>query len=112
MAGETIGIEDFAKIDLRVGRIVSAERIRGTRLIKLLVDLGELGERQIIAGIGEFYGPEDIVGKNVVVVANLKPKRIRGYVSEGMILAAGCDKGERIWLVVVEGEPRPGSRVC
>ena len=106
-----ITIDEFSRIDLRVGLVEKAERIPGTRLLRLIVDLG--GEkRQIISGIAEWYKPEDLVGKRVVVVANLKPKMIRGYLSEGMILAAGCEKGERPYLVTVEGEARPGARVC
>jgi tRNA-binding protein len=112
MAGdEFIDIRDFAKIDLRVGLVVEAEHIPGTRLLKLTVDLG--GEkRQIISGIAEYYKPEDLVGKKVVVVANLKPKRIRGYLSEGMILAAGCEKGQRPILVTVEDGAEPGWKIC
>ena len=106
-----IGIEDFSRIDLRVGKVVEAEHIPGTRLLRLVVDLG--GERrQIVSGIAEYYKPEDLVGRKVVVVANLKPKRIRGYLSEGMILAAGCDKGQRPVLVTVGDEAEPGWRVC
>ena len=117
MAGEEgksqgyITIDEFAKIDLRVGRVVEAEHIPGTRLLRLIVDLG--GERrQIISGIAEYYKPEDLVGRKVVVVANLKPKRIRGYLSEGMILAAGCEKGQRPVLVTVGEEAEPGWRIC
>ncbi len=106
-----ITIEDFAKVDLRVGKVLEAEHIPGTRLLRLIVDLG--GEkRQIISGIAEYYKPEDLVGKKVVVVANLKPKRIRGYLSEGMILAAGCEKGQKPVLVTVGDEAEPGWRVC
>ena len=113
MAGNEgyISIDDFARIDLRVGKVVDAEHIPGTRLLRLVVDLG--GERrQIISGIAEHYKPEDLIGKKVVVVANLKPKRIRGYLSEGMILAAGCEKGQRPVLVTVGDEAEPGWRVC
>lgn len=106
-----ISIDEFARIELRVGKVVEAEKIPGTRLLKLIVDLG--GEkRQIISGIAEYYTPEDMIGKKVVVVANLKPKKIRGYLSEGMILAAGCDKGQRPVLVTVGDEAEPGWRVC
>ncbi len=108
---QEITIEDFAKVDLRVGKVLEAEHIPGTRLLRLIVDLG--GEkRQIISGIAEYYKPEDLIGKKVVVVANLKPKRIRGYLSEGMILAAGCEKGQRPILVTVGDEAEPGWRVC
>ncbi len=106
-----ISIDDFARVDLRVGKVVEAEHIPGTRLLRLVVDLG--GERrQIISGIAEYYKPEDLIGKKVVVVANLKPKRIRGYLSEGMILAAGCEKGQRPVLVTVGDEAEPGWRIC
>ncbi len=108
---EYITIDEFSRIDLRVGLVVEAERIPGTRLLRLIVDLG--GEkRQIISGIAEWYKPEDLVGKRVVVVANLAPKKIRGYLSEGMILAAGCGPNERPYLVTVEGEAPPGSKIC
>jgi len=106
-----ISIDDFACIDLRVGVVREAERIPGTRLLRLMVDLG--GEvRQIVSGIARWYKPEDLVGKRVVVVANLKPKVIRGYVSQGMILAAGCEKGQRPYLVTVEEGAEPGWRIC
>jgi tRNA-binding protein len=109
--GGYISIEEFARIDLRVGLVEKAEHIPGTRLLKLIVDLG--GEkRQIISGIAEYYKPEDLVGKKVVVVANLKPKKIRGYLSEGMILAAGCEKGQKPVLVTVGEEAQPGWRIC
>jgi len=111
MEKERISIEDFAKIDLRVGLVEEAEKIPGTKLLRLVVDIGK-EKRQVIAGIGDFYKPEDLMGKKVVVVANLKPKKIRGYVSEAMILASGCDKGERPCMVYVEDCARPGWRVC
>jgi tRNA-binding protein len=105
-----ITIEEFSRIDLRVGKVVSAERIPGTRLLRLIVDIGS-ERRQIIAGLGEFYAPEDFIGKTVVIVANLKPKRIRGYISEGMLLAAGCEKGQKPVPLTAEGA-EPGWKVC
>ncbi len=111
MTNQYISIDDFAKIDLRVGKIIEAEHIPGTKLLKLVVDLGS-ERRQIISGIADYYKPEDIIGKKVVVVANLKPKKIRGYLSEGMILAAGCEKGQRPVIVTVGDEAEPGWRVC
>ncbi len=111
MSSQYVSIDDFAKIDLRVGKVVEAEHIPGTKLLKLIVDMGN-ERRQIISGIAEYYKPEDIIGKKVVVVANLKPKKIRGYLSEGMILAAGCEKGQRPVLVTVGEEAEPGWRVC
>ena len=109
----TITIEEFSKIDLRVGVVKEAEKIPGTRkLLRLIVDLGELGKRQLIAGLGDVYSPEELLGKRIVVVANLKPKVIRGYLSEGMLLAAGCGKGETPRILTVDGEVKPGSKVC
>ncbi|AEM39823.1 methionyl-tRNA synthetase, beta subunit [Pyrolobus fumarii 1A] len=108
---EQITIDEFARIDLRVGIVVEAEHIPGTRLLRLIVDLGN-EKRQIISGIAEWYKPEDLIGKRVVVVANLAPKRIRGYLSEGMILAAGCGKDERPYLLTVDGEAPPGTKIC
>lgn len=83
-----IGIEDFAKLDLRVARIERAEaHPNAERLLKLVVEMG--GERrQIVAGIAPYYRPEDLEGRLIVVVANLKPARLRGEVSQGMLLAA------------------------
>ncbi len=107
-----ISIDEFSKVDLRVGVVKNASRIEGTGLIRLIVDLGPMGERQIIAGIGRWYEPEKLLGKRVVVVANLKPKTIRGYISEGMILAAGCGKDERPYILTIDGDPRAGSKIC
>ncbi len=108
---EYIDIQEFAKIDLRVGVIVEAEHIQGTRLLRLIVDLGN-EKRQIISGIAPWYKPEELKGKRVIVVANLKPKKIRGYLSEGMILAAGCERDQKPVLLTVDGEAQPGWRVC
>ena len=107
-----ITIDEFSKVDLRVGIVKSASRVEGTGLLRLIVDLGSIGERQIIAGIGKWYDPEKLIGSRVVVVVNLKPKTIRGYISEGMILAAGCEKNERQYILTVDGDPQPGSKVC
>lgn len=106
---EQIGIEEFKKIDLRVGFVKSAERIPGSeKLIKLVVDLGELGERVVIAGLGKWYQPEEFQGKHVVVVANLKPKRMMGYESQGMLLATDTEPPV---LATVEKPVKPGSKL-
>lgn len=111
MPGDLIDYEEFARVDLRVGKVVSAERIQGSKkLIKLMVDLG--GEqRQIIAGLAPWYAPEEFIGKYVVVVANLKPKKMMGLESQGMILATCGDSGKPA-LLTVAGEPKPGEKVC
>jgi len=85
----TIPFDDFLKLDLRIGTIVEAEpHPNADRLLKLQVDVGELGRRQICAGIKQFYEPDSLVGKQIVMVANLEPRKIRGEASEGMLLAA------------------------
>jgi len=101
-----ISIDEFRKADLRVGEVLKAEHIPDTRLLKLEVDLGELGKRQIIAGIGDKYKAEEMIGKKIIVVVNLKPKVIRGFKSEGMLLAT-----EEKVLLTPEGEVRNGSKV-
>ena len=106
---ENINIEEFQKIDLRVGKIIEAERVEGTdKLLKLKVDLGE-EKRQLVAGIAKFYQPEDLVGKEIVVVVNLEPKTFRGIESQGMLLAADVE-GRPVILKPDEEVP-PGTEV-
>jgi len=85
-----ISFNDFLKVDLRVAQIVEAERIeKSEKLVKLQLSLGEeLGKRQIVAGIAKHYSAEELVGRKIVVVANLKPAKLMGELSEGMLLAA------------------------
>lgn len=103
-----IGIEDFGKVELRTATIVAAEKVKGAdKLLKLAVDLG--GEqRTIVSGIAQHYSPEELPGKTVIVVANLKPVKLRGVESQGMLLAAS--NGDKLSLVTVDGLP-PGSKV-
>lgn len=91
-----IDYEIFSKIKLRVAKIENAERVpKSEKLLKLQVTLGEnLGKRQIIAGIGKHYEPDTLIGKNIVVVANLKPAKLMGQESQGMLLAASNETGE------------------
>jgi len=103
-----ISINDFARVELKVGKILEAERVKGSnKLIKLQVDTGE--QRQIVAGIGKVYSPEQLVGKKIVVVANLKPAKLMGVESRGMLLAA--NDGEKLVLVTPEGDVGLGARV-
>jgi len=106
---EEVTFEEFKRLDLRVGKIVAAERVkRARKLLLLKVDLG--GEiRQLVAGLAEYYEPSELVGKEVVVVANLKPKVIMGLVSRGMLLAA-VENGRPI-LIIPEKEVAPGTKV-
>jgi methionyl-tRNA synthetase len=106
-----IEIDDFLKIDLRIGKIVAAEEIKeADKLLRLKVDLGELGERQIIAGIKSAYQAETLVGRHVIVVANLKPRKMKFGMSEGMVLAAG-DGGSDLYLLSPDSGAKAGSRV-
>lgn len=106
---EQVSFAEFKRLDLRVARIKSAEKIPGTdKLLLLKVDLGG-EERQLVAGIAEYYKPEELIGKSIIVVANLKPKVIRGKKSEGMLLAA-VHEGEPV-LIVPDGEIPPGTPV-
>lgn len=112
-----ITIDDFKKLDLRIGKVVSAERVEGAdKLLKLMIDLGAdpstgsgRDTRQILAGIAEFYEPSELVGKEMPVVANLEPRMLRGYESQGMILAADLDG--RPVILAPEREVPPGSIV-
>jgi methionyl-tRNA synthetase len=109
-ADNLITIEEFARIDLRVARITRAERIEGAdKLLRLKVDLGS-EERQVVAGIARHYLPEQLVGKSVLFVANLKPVKLRGILSEGMLLAASDAEG-RLVLTCTAEEVAPGSKV-
>jgi methionyl-tRNA synthetase len=106
---EPIGIEDFMKADLRVGRIVSAERVeKSEKLVKLKVDIGT-ETRQVVAGIGKSYTPEELTGKSIVIVANLKPAKLMGIESQGMLLAASS--GDLLAVATFDRETKPGSRV-
>jgi methionyl-tRNA synthetase len=105
-----ISIEEFARIELRVGTVVSAEPITGARkLLKLELDIGD---RKITtaAGIAEHYGPEELIGRRVVVVANLQPATIRGVESQGMLLAASQEGHKTVLVTVAEDIPN-GARV-
>lgn len=104
---EEISIEDFSKVHLRVVKVLAAEKVKkADRLLMLTVDLGD-EQRTIISGIAEHYTPEELIGKNVVMVINLKPAKIRGVVSKGMVLAASIDDK----LKVIEVDMPVGSKV-
>ncbi len=106
---ELIGIEDFMKVDLRIGRITAAERVqKSEKLIKLQVDIG-YETRQVVAGIGKSYAPEELMGKSIVIVANLKPAKLMGIESQGMLLAGSS--GDLLAVATFDRETKPGSRV-
>ena len=109
-AGDRIDIEEFLKVDLRIARVAGAKLVEGAdKLLEVRVDLGG-EERTVFAGIRAAYTPESLVGRHVVVVANLAPREMRFGVSDGMILAAGPG-GSDIWLLDVDGGARAGMRV-
>ena len=106
-----VSIDDFRKVDLRVARIEQAEPVEGAdKLLRLTLDLGAGERRRVFAGIKSAYAPQDLVGRHVVAVANLEPRKMRFGVSEGMVLAAGPG-GEDIFLLSVDEGAVPGMRV-
>jgi methionyl-tRNA synthetase len=111
-APATIGIDDFAKLDLRIGKVTACEAVEGSdKLLRFELDAGALGTRQIFSGIRAAYAePEKLVGRNVVFIANLAPRKMRFGLSEGMILSAG-DGGSDLFLLDADPGARPGATV-
>ena len=106
---EQITFDEFKRMNLRVGQITKAERVEGTqKLVKLEVDIGT-EKRQIVAGVAEAYHPETLIGKRIIVLANLKPARIRGVESQGMLLAA--DVGDRPIIPFFREDVPAGTKV-
>jgi len=107
-----IEIDDFAKVDLRVGQVLSAERIpKADKLLLLKVDLAEEQPRQVLAGIAQYYEPEKLIGRKVVIVANLKPRKLRGLESQGMVVAASYgEEGRPVLATFTEDVPN-GARL-
>jgi methionyl-tRNA synthetase len=102
----TISIDDFGKVDLRVGPVISAERVKNSdKLLHMKVDIGEPQPRTIVAGIAEAYQPEQMVGRKVVIVANLQPRKLRGIESQGMIVAASVADGKPVLAGFLEDIP-------
>ena len=104
-----ISIDDFAKVELKTGVVLESANVEGAK--KLLVSKIKIGNevRQIVSGIAEYYKPEELVGKKVVVVTNLKPVKLRGVLSEGMILCAS--KGKKLCIVTPDGDIDDGAEV-
>ncbi len=113
-------IDEFQEADLRVGKVLAAERVEGSeKLLKLSVDIGEPrsdlrqgfgGTRQILSGIAKWYAPEDLIGREVVVIANLEPRMMMGLESQGMILAAHGENEEPVVLMPLREVP-PGAKI-
>ena len=105
-----IGIEDFSKVELRVAEVLSCEKMKKSKkLLKLILNDGD-GERQVLSGISQWYAPEDLVGKKIVLVSNLKPAKLCGEVSNGMILAADCSEDD-VKVLFVDPSVPAGSRI-
>jgi len=104
-----ISFDEFKKVELKVAKVLQAERVEGSdKLLKLKISLGS-EERQIVSGIGKVYEPTDVVGKSIIVVSNLEPRQLMGLESQGMILAASDDSGPAI--LVPDREISPGTEV-
>ena len=105
-----ISIEDFAKVELTVGKVVACEKVeKSEKLLKLTLDLGT-ETRTVASGLAKYYAPEDLIGKKVVLVANLKPAKLCGIVSEGMVLCA--EKDGKVVIVTPDGDMPAGAEVC
>jgi methionyl-tRNA synthetase len=112
LASPQITIDDFAKIELRVAQILVAERIpKADKLLRLEVDLGPFGKRQILSGIAEWYSPEDLIGRRIVVITNLAPRKMRGLESHGMLLAASHGENGKPVLATFGEDIALGSRL-
>jgi methionyl-tRNA synthetase len=111
-AGEPkISIDDFAKVDIRVGLVLAAERVKGSdKLMHMKVDIGEPAPRTIVAGIAEAYTPEQLLNRKVAIVANLQPRKLKGIESNGMIVAASVEGGQPVLAGFHEDIP-PGARL-
>ena len=111
LPSDTITFDDFIKIKLRVGRVLEASvHPNADKLLVLKVDLGD-EQRQIIAGIKAYYEPEALVGKNLIIVANLAPRKMRGLESQGMLLAASTDDHSEVIIATTDADIAPGSGV-
>ena len=109
---DLIGIEDFVKVEMRVGQVLTAERVpKSDKLLRFTVDVGEADPRQILAGIAEHYEPEKLVGQKIVVVSNLKPRKLRGFESQGMVLAASVGEEGRPVLATFNEDVPNGARL-
>ncbi|MGC8478372.1 MAG: tRNA-binding protein [Candidatus Micrarchaeia archaeon] len=107
-----VNISEFLNIDLRVGKIIEIEDLEGARgpIYRAKIDLGELGIRNIAMGLKNIYSKDELLNRLVIVVANLEPKKIANFISEGMLLAAEDESG-KVALLQPDKELKPGSRV-
>jgi methionyl-tRNA synthetase len=107
----TISIEDFAKLDLRVARVAQAASVEGSdKLLRLTLDLGD-EQRTVFSGIRAAYAPEQLVGRQVVLIANLAPRKMRFGVSQGMVLCASGEQAGEVYLLTADPGALPGMKV-
>jgi len=105
-----VTFDEFKKLDMRVGTVVNVEQVKRTeRLYKIQVDLGEIGVRQTVSSLVGYYTPDELKGKKIIYLVNLKPAKFSGEMSEGMLLAA--EKGEKLALLCTDKEVENGARV-
>lgn len=103
--------EDFEKLDIRVAKVLEAEPVEGAKkLYKLKIRMG-VEERTLVAGIAEQYSPDEVLGKKILVIANLDPRTIRGIESQGMLLAAVSEGGKQVVLCTVDGDIEDGAKI-
>ena len=108
---DNISFEDFSKLDIRIAKVLNAEVVEGAdKLIKLTLEVGELGERTIVSGIRDWYTSEELVGKKIVYLSNLEVKKIRGIESQGMLLAPEDRNGNCV-LLIPEKDIDSGTKV-
>ena len=106
----SVQIDDFGKLDIRVGRVLDCQKVpKADKLLQFKIDDG-LGGRTIVSGIAKYYAPEDLIGKEVCFIANLEPRKLKGILSQGMILSAE-DAGGRLVVIGPQGEVKPGCQV-
>jgi len=106
-----ISFEEFKKLDLRVAKVIKVEPIESSKnLLRLEIDLGN-EKRQIVAGIAQFYQPKDLIGKEIVVIANLEPKILFGLESKGMLLAAEDEEQKKPVLLIPDEKVPPGTKI-
>jgi methionyl-tRNA synthetase len=111
-AASHITIDDFVKVELRAATVLEAERVpKADKLLRLVIDVGEPQPRQILAGIAEHYSPEDVIGRKIIVVANLAPRKLRGLESNGMLLAASVGEAGRPVLATFTEDVPNGARL-
>ncbi|HVO28998.1 MAG TPA: methionine--tRNA ligase subunit beta [Candidatus Paceibacterota bacterium] len=105
-------LDEFKQCDLRVAKVVAADRVDGSeKLLRLRLDLGADGERQVLSGIARSYAPDEIAGKLVVIIANLEPRTMMGLESQGMLLAAAGADGRPVILAPAGDDVPPGTRI-